>query len=108
MTELAYVANDNVIQLKGLQDIDDNYINDATVTLVTVETSAGVQVTGQTFPVSMGYVAASNGIYRATLEDAVNLVHQSQYVAKIDVDATSEGLQAHFELDFVARTRTNQ
>lgn len=104
--ELAYVGNDNVIQLKGLTDVDGNYINDATVTLTTVEDDEGTEVTGMAFPVSMPYVAASDGIYRATLQDGVNLVDKGNYVATIDVDATSEGLQAHWEIDFVARTRT--
>lgn len=108
MAELAYVDNDNILQLKGLQDINDNYINDAIVTLVTVNDNLDVQVTGQTFPVSMGYVAASNGVYQATMEDTLLLTHQSAYVAKVDVNAPTEGLQAHFELDFVARTRKNK
>lgn len=108
MSELAYVDNDNIIELRGLQDIDDNYINDATVTLVTIVDSADTLVTGQTFPVVMSYVAASNGIYRATVDDGLNLVHQTQYVAKVDVDATTEGLQAHFELEFIAKKRINK
>lgn len=105
MAELAYVGNDNIVELNGLQDIDDNYINNASVTLITVEDSLGNAVTGQTFPVTMAYVAASNGVYRAVMEDTLALTHQSSYVAKVDVDAVTQGLQAHFELEFVARIR---
>ncbi len=94
--------------MKGLQDINDNYINDATVTLATIVDTDDVAVSGQTFPVSMGYVAASDGIYQATMEDTLLLVDKGQYVAKVDVNASTQGLLAHFELQFVARTRRHK
>lgn len=100
-----FVANTNVIDLTGLKnEITDAFINDAAVT-VTIKTVAGVEVAGETWPVSMGYVAASNGNYRGILSDEIELVAKSKYIAHIDADGGPD-LVGHWELTFKAAART--
>ena len=77
------IGSDLLVTLTGLTDEDTgSLINNATVT-VTVYNEAGVEVTGETWPVSLSYVAASDGIYTATLTSALVLSEQVRYLAKI-------------------------
>lgn len=85
-----YVDNTNAILLEGLHsEIDDAYINDATVT-VTVKDSSGVAVTGASWPKTMTYVAASDGNYRAVLEDTIALIVERKFVAEITANGGSD------------------
>ncbi len=102
--DIAYIANSNVIEVTGLKnEVAATFINDADVT-VTVKTKAGVSVTGQSWPTTMDYVAASNGNYRATLSENIDFV-KGHYVAFIDADGGA-GLVGHWEFPFDAETRT--
>ena len=81
------VGTDNIIQVDALTDQDDgSYLNAATVT-VTLMDAAGDEVTGETWPLSMPYVSASNGRYKATLSDVLVLVPNKRYQAVIVADA---------------------
>src|SRR4051812_29707148 len=101
----AFVANTNLVELIGLKsEVEGVYINDATLTC-TIKTTAGVAVTGETWPVPMDYVAASNGNYRGVIADAVDLIAHTSYVAHIDVDAGPDRV-GHWEFKFKALTRT--
>ena len=75
----------------------------ATVT-VTLQTAAGVDVGGQTWPAPMAHVAA--GTYRATLDADLEVTHAARYVAVVDV-LTAGGVIGHWEAPVVARTRTS-
>lgn len=103
-TLLAYVDNDNVLEVDRLRDVDDAYINNATVTCTGVETAAGAVVSGDTFPKTLTFVSGSNGKYRTTLQQTLALVAGADYVAVVTVDGG--GLQAEFRVPFVAHTRT--
>lgn len=99
-----YLGNDSTIELAGLKNgLDDVYANTATVQ-VTLKDSAGVNVVGATWPLTMTYVTGSNGIYRATLDDALSLVRDARYTAIVTVDAGG-GLKARWELECVCRVR---
>lgn len=99
-----YDGNDMVIELDGLKnEVTGEYINDATVTF-TLKDADGVTVSGQSFPTAMPYVASSNGLYRATLSDAVAITVGARYVVEINVDAGA-GLTGKWELDAVCQTR---
>ena len=101
--EIYYVGNDNVIVLDELTNsATAAYINDATVT-VTVKDSAGVNVVGETWPLAMGYVSASNGKYRAVLQDTLSMTADRAYVAHID--AAGDSLTGHWEVPVRAATR---
>jgi len=57
-----------------------------------VKTTAGAEVSGQTWPATMSYVASSNGVYRTTLENDLAVSVGSTYEAIISV--TSGSLKA--------------
>lgn len=106
VAELAYIANDNQIEIDELRDADDAYQNSATVTLIAVNDSEGAPVAGLTLPISLAYVTGSDGRYRCTLQDSAELEDGAAYVAIVTIDAG--GLQARFEIPFTARTRTTR
>ncbi len=104
MTELLLQANDNILELDGLKnDATSAFINDAAVTVTLVD-SDDVDVVGQTWPTTMLYVAASDGIYRATLQDVITLEPDAKYTAKVTANGGA-GLLGFFELPVVARIR---
>ncbi len=104
MTELVFQANDNILELEGLKnDATGAFINDATVTVTLVD-SNDVNVVGQTWPTTLLFVAASDGIYRATLQDVITLVPDAKYTAKVTANGGA-GLLGFFELPVVARIR---
>ena len=81
----AFIANTNVLELRGLQEaIGDTYVNDANV-VVTVKDDCGVAVSGQAWPTTMDYVAASNGDYRCILLNTINLQSGKRYFAEVTV-----------------------
>lgn len=99
-----YYGNDMLLEVAGLQDqATGEYINDATVT-VTLEDSADNPVTGESWPLALSYVTASNGVYRATLRDTLALAINGRYVATVIADK-GEGKRARWDLDFVCRVR---
>ncbi len=95
MAEVIFFLNDNVIELSGLKDeITQAELNAATVT-VTLEDNNGVEVTGETWPLTM-VALGSGGIYRATLVDTLGVTLLEQYVAIVDVD--SGGIKAKWSI----------
>lgn len=93
--ELLLISNDNLLELRGLQDATDlSYVNDATVS-ATLTDLDGNAVSGQGFPVTLNYVAASNGIYRATLQDGLALRRGKIYQCTVDA-VSGGGITAQF------------
>lgn len=91
------------MELDGLQNAaDDSYLNAATVS-VTIKDSAGVNVTGETWPKTMSYVAASNGKYRATVSDAMAIVPGRAYTAHITAEAS--GLTGNWQIAMLGAVR---
>ena len=100
-----YMDNDNLLSVTGLKNASSgSYMNDATVTATLVD-STGTTVTGQTFPVTLSYVADTDGNYQATLDDALSLTEGSVYTATISA-TTSSGLTASWEVAMKAIKRT--
>lgn len=98
-----YIDNDMRLTLDELRDPDGAYINTATVT-VTLLDSAGEEVAGETWPISLSYVAESDGKYQGILDDAIELQNGENYTLAVDVvDGESKG---HWELAVKAVTRT--
>lgn len=104
MSQVLFIENDNAVVLNALRDLDGNYINSATVTLESlVDRATGAAVTGITPPVSMPYVAASNGVYRALLPHTLGLTLGKYYRAKVKVvSGTMDGVWYE---DLVCRLR---
>ena len=89
MTESILISNDNSIQVECQDPRTLAYINNATVTC-TLKDANGVNVVGQSWPLTLVYVSGSNGLYRGILEEELVLVGQAPYFAHIDVDAGSD------------------
>ncbi len=71
--EVFYAASDNYILVEGIQNVSDSsYINSGTVSLYLYD-SAGVEITGQTWPLVMSYIAASDGDWDGNVRDDANL-----------------------------------
>lgn len=99
------VANDNILEVTELKDpATGSFINNATVTAVLVD-SAGAQVAGDTWPKTLTYVSASNGTYRATLEQTLAIISGRTYTAQIT--ALGNGFTGFWEHPFKARKRTD-
>lgn len=93
--DVIYLANDNLLELQGLQNAATAaYVNNATVTATVVDKN-GANVAGQSWPVTLSYVSASNGNYRGTLEDALALTEGEDYTARVAISGA--GLTAFFE-----------
>lgn len=100
---IAYVGNDMLVELDELMNMATNaYVNDATV-LCTLVDSTGANVTGQSWPLSLSYVATSSGKYRGTLNAGLALSKSRRYKAKITVTAGS--LTGYWEQDVIALAR---
>lgn len=105
MSLVLYIENDNVLELVGLQDsVTDAYVNSASVSVTLID-QAGTTVSGETWPLSLSYVAASNGTYRATLRDTLVLSSQRQVTAKIVADDGVDR-KATWEIPLTVKRRT--
>jgi hypothetical protein len=104
--EIIYKDNDNLLQLSGLKNSStDAFVNNATVTLTAIKDSAGNNVAGISWPLTMGYVAASDGDYEVTVDKAVVISASHHYTAFID--AVASGLDGHWELPLICKIRTS-
>ncbi|MGH8626450.1 MAG: hypothetical protein ACREYC_14670 [Gammaproteobacteria bacterium] len=93
--DVIYLANDNLLELQGLTNAASGaYVNDATVTATVVDKN-GANVAGGSWPLTLAYVAASNGKYRGTLQETLTLTEGQDYTAKVTV--AGAGLTAFFE-----------
>lgn len=85
-----YAGNNTIdVELVGLKDASEStFINDATVTVTIFEEDGVTEVTGETWPVSMLYVAASNGDYLGVVSANSNIVAGSKYMISISAQDT--------------------
>lgn len=74
------------------------YINNATVTLIALtDAVSGAAILGQSFPLTLGYVAGSNGRYRASLDYDL-VVTIGQRLTGIMIADAGGGLQRQWTL----------
>ena len=88
-------AGNNTIEvvIEGLKDISaGSYINDATVTVTIYAADGTTEVTGETWPVTMDYVAGSNGNYLGIISADSNIIAETKY--KIVITATDTSSNA--------------
>lgn len=103
MARIWYVDNDNVVTLDELTDEAGDYVNDATVEATLFDLD-GDEVTGVTWPITLSYVAASDGLYRGVAGDVAAVADGAEYDVRVDVDDGSGGT-ARFWHRVVAKTR---
>lgn len=118
-----YLSNDHRLTLDGLfaaiyggsvqhptatdeqgNALEGEWVNDATVA-VTITDRDGAQVSGETWPLTLAYVTASNGRYQAVLDDGLSLSEKCPYFAAVTVDDTTNNLQAQIRLKLQAEVR---
>ena len=104
MSKKMYVSNGHKLTVDQLRDTDDQYINTATVEATIID-SAGNEVEGQTWPLSLSYVEDSDGKYEGILDNTIELQSGENYTLIVDtVDGDSVG---HWELAVKAVKRVN-
>ena len=86
-----FIDNDNIVEVTGLKDeLTDTYVNDAIVEATLKSCSTGVEVTGQTWPIVLGYINGSNGDYRGVLQDSLVLSEDALYIVEIEAEGVSK------------------
>lgn len=89
--QVVYLETSELVELQSLKDeVSDAFVNAATVALTFLD-SSGAEVSGETWPIAMDYVAGSDGNYQATVSENVDFQEGAMYFAKIV--ATSGGVQ---------------
>lgn len=84
-----YLDNTSTIKLTGLQSsVDNSYVNDATVTATLYESDEVTEVTGETWPITLSYIASSNGNYSGSFSADVNVTEFGTYKAVVTAVAT--------------------
>jgi hypothetical protein len=81
---IAYIANDHVVRLTGARAISlatglVTYLTAGATVNFRIQTSAYVDVAGETWPQTMTYIAASNGDFLGVLRNEVALVAGQLY-----------------------------
>ena len=91
-----FAGNSNLIELKGLKNQATGSFENGAAVSVTLKDESEVEIVGETWPLTMNYVSASNGDYRATLVEGLPLTH-GQYVTAF-VTAVVSGLTGKWEI----------
>lgn len=99
--QIIYVKNDMLIELIGLQDVISLVFQNTGTVVANIHDKDDTLIIG---PISMAYVAASDGDYRGTIEDSAAFISGKLYTAKVSADA-SGGLKGYWELPLRAETR---
>ena len=95
-----YIGSDNVIQLADFYDaVAGSYLNSATVTATMTDLS-GNEVTGVTWPMTLSYVAASNGKYLVTVDKAAVVTENATYF--VTITAAEGGIDKQFRRRVIA------
>lgn len=93
--DIYYLNNSHLVELDGLRNAaDDSYVNDATVA-VSIKDAAGVNLSGETWPVVLAYVAASDGKYQANVASALSISKGD--IVTLYFTATAAGMDAEWQ-----------
>lgn len=100
MADVIRISSDNLFEIRGLRNnADQSFVNDATVELTLLDEIGGTELSGQSWPLVLSYLAGSDGVYQGTIQDTVVADDGDTAVAKIEVDG--DGLQLTVHLDVV-------
>ena len=85
--QVIYDANSQLITVDGLTNVVDGaYVNDAACTVEFLD-AADQQLPGETWPVTLAYVLASDGKYQGMVSAAVSYTVGNPITAHIRADA---------------------
>jgi hypothetical protein len=83
-----FIGSDQLLEVAGLKDpVTGAYVNTATVRATMYEPDGVTVVQGQTWPLTLSYVAASDGDYNGILEDGRDLKDGRLYWIELTADA---------------------
>jgi len=100
--QIFYQNNDNLAMLIGLRNqVTDTYINDATVSMTFKDETGGV-ITG---PLSMAYVADSDGNYTVVLPHNLTVEPHEVYTAEVTADGGAD-LRGFWAVPVIIEERT--
>ena len=94
--------NTQLIQLSGLRDSDNNFVNNATMSASLIDPNR--EPVNNCTNISMSYVASSNGDYQGTVPATFEPLLGSSYTLIIDADNGSAHL--HLEIPTEIKVRT--
>jgi len=101
--DLLYNRNTGVVELNGLKNgLTEQFENDATVA-ATIQYQ-GEDVSGETWPLAMAYVTASDGIYRGLLSAGLDLTNGKTHTATVTA-VTTDGLEGEWICKVVPQDR---
>ncbi len=102
---IVFVSNDNVVELELKNPITGDFLNAAAVDITITNEATGVEVTGETWPLEIPFVANSNGIYRVVLDKLIAFIAGQRYTAVIN--AREGNLDAKWTLVYLAEVRNS-
>lgn len=106
--ETYFIDNNNLIKLTGLRDAANAlYLNGASVSVTMLDAATDAEITGQTWPLTMDYVASSSGTYQATLDYDLVVSPGQSLVAKVVANA-GEGLRLSLRVPVTAKYRDGE
>ena len=83
-----YLDDSTVIE-QTVTDEDGDPVNTATVTVTIYDCSTGLATTDESWPVTLDYVAASDGVYRKTFDPFTSLTVGQRYKIVTPIEAGS-------------------
>lgn len=102
-----YIDTDNLLQVSNVVNTaTEEPINDAAIEVTLYDDhpdDGGVALTGMTWPLVLDYLAGSDGTYRGTLEDTLDIGDLTTGKLKLEIDG--DGLQSTSWLDVIFSER---
>jgi hypothetical protein len=99
-----YYANDHELTATGTQDSAGVYLNSATVIATMIDAATAVEVPGQTWPLTLSYVADSDGDYSGVIEYDLAVVAGQRLLLLVTVNA-GVGARGNWEIPVLVRAR---
>ncbi len=104
IVEILFDKNSMLLRLNGARDAKTAaFLNAATVTARLVD-AQGVDIVGQTWPLTLDYVATSDGDYCGTLNDTLEQTIDAIETAQVTFDG-GMGLKAFWQTPCVVQVR---
>lgn len=101
--EIIYIQSDNIIEVTGVTNAATGaFLNDATVTLTLLDAALETPIIGQTWPLELSYITASDGNYRGMIINGITVSENQILLAEVIVDAGA-GLRRYWQRPCVAQ-----
>ncbi len=98
-----YLATDNAFIVEGVRNsVSNEFINDATVELTLLD-ATGNELSGQTWPLELDYVAGSNGNYSGDILDSVVALDGDTGTARVVIASGSLNTTIDFDVSWATR-----